>query len=311
MAIIAVPWLVTFVMAVVASILIGAVAAGFTVQSLKDLSGWAIVLLAVTVVPSVIVVVITAFYLSQAALIHATSCVYLDREVLVWDAYRFVLNRLGRYFLTSMLFVVVCGALVFFPIIIGAFLFYLSELVLSSGWWSIVTWPLLALVPTYGIIKLLLFDKVVIIENVGYAAALGRSWNLLAGKAQSDWPRGYFLRLVILLHLFSVDQHHHIFVFRDPCFHVWFTYSRMAHPLEDCEPSVQQCGKPRRWHVRFGLSGSLLLRHTQPKGRVRSSNAGADDGTLDGMERIPTLQTTIKRLKLNRFSFIIHPEPAT
>lgn len=202
MAIIAIPWLVTFIVALAALGVIGVVAAGFTLQSLKELSGWAIVLLAVTVVPSAIVVVVTAFYLSQAALIHATSCVYLDREILVGEAYGFVLNRLGKYFLTSMLFVVVCGALVFFPIIIGAFLFYLSEIVLSSGWWSVITWPLLALVPTYGILKLLLFDKVVIIEDVGYAAALGRSWRLVTGKAQGDWPRGYFLRLVILLHLF-------------------------------------------------------------------------------------------------------------
>jgi hypothetical protein len=54
----------------------------------------------------------------------------------------------------------------------------------------------------YGTIKLLLFDKVVIIEDIAYFKALGRSWSLLTGKAEGAWPRGYFLRLFILLHLF-------------------------------------------------------------------------------------------------------------
>jgi hypothetical protein len=58
------------------------------------------------------------------------------------------------------------------------------------------------LIPAYGITKLLLFDKAVIIENVAYVKALRRSWTLVSGKAEGSWPRGYFLRLIILLHLF-------------------------------------------------------------------------------------------------------------
>jgi hypothetical protein len=60
------------------------------------------------------------------------------------------------------------------------------------------------IVPIYVTLKLLLFDKIVIIENVGYTSALSRSWNLLSGKAAGPWPRGYILRFFLLTILFTL-----------------------------------------------------------------------------------------------------------
>lgn len=199
-AIVAVPWLATVVIGALAAAVIGIV--GLTLKSLQAMSAWILVLIGVTVIPSVVVVLAMVFYLSQGALIHAVSSVYLGREVVVGEAYRFVLNRLGRFFLTSLLFVVAVMAFIFCPIIAGVVLYFVFQQVTSSGWWSAIFWLPLMLVPAYAILKLLLFDKVVIIENVAYVSALKRSWDLMVGKAEGEWPRGYFLRLVILLHLF-------------------------------------------------------------------------------------------------------------
>ncbi len=143
-------------------------------------------------------------YLAQGAMIHAVSSVYLGRQIVIKEAYRFVLGRLGRFFLTSCLFVISAVGLTVFPILMGVLLFYLFRELTSSGWWSALTWLPLSLIPLYGITKLLLWDKVVIIENGAYLRALKRSWDLLSGKADSPWPRGYFTRLVILLNLFML-----------------------------------------------------------------------------------------------------------
>jgi hypothetical protein len=156
------------------------------------------------------------FYLSQGAIIYAVSSIYLGRDVLVKEAYRFVLGRLGRFFLTSCLMALAAFGFVAFSAIIGGLLFGAFRVATSSGWWSAVTWPLLALISMYGITKLLLFDKVVIIEDVAYGKALKRSWDLLTGKADSPWPRGYFLRLVILLNLFFLVNIAINIVFRTP-----------------------------------------------------------------------------------------------
>ena len=59
----------------------------------------------------------------------------------------------------------------------------------------------MAVVPTYAIPKLFLFDKVVILEDRAYYQAVKRSLDLLTGKADSSWPAGYWLRFVILMNL--------------------------------------------------------------------------------------------------------------
>ena len=165
---------------------------------------WVLIAAAVTVIPSIIVAIFAMFYLSQGALIHAVSVVHLGRDIRVGDAYRFVLARLGKFVLTSALMVIVIFAALLIAVLFGVVLFFISREVFSSGWWSAITWLPLSLIPFYTSIKLLLFDKVVIIEDIAYTNALRRSWELLTGKADGGWPRGYFLRLIILLFLFGL-----------------------------------------------------------------------------------------------------------
>jgi len=200
LAIVGIPWAITAVISIVLVILIAF--AGLTVKNLGDLAPWILIVAGVSVLPSLAVFLVGLFYLSQGAVIYAVSSIYLGREVLVKEAYRFVLNRLGRFFLTSCLFMLAALVLVCLPVVLGVLLYFLFKMATSSGWWSAVTWLPLAVIPFYGLTKLLLFDKVVIIEDEAYFSALTRSWSLLTGKADSPWPRGYFLRFVILLNLF-------------------------------------------------------------------------------------------------------------
>lgn len=202
LAIVGIPYLVVAGLILIVSIVV--VIVGFTVQSLGDLPIWVLIAAGVTVIPSIIVAIIAVFYLSQGALIYAVSVVHLGRDIRVRDAYRFVLARLVKFVLTSVLLVIVIFATFLISVLFGAVLFFISKEVTPSGWWSAITWLPLALIPFYASIKLLLFDKVVIIEDIAYANALKRSWDLLTGKADGEWPRGYFLRLIILLFLFAL-----------------------------------------------------------------------------------------------------------
>jgi hypothetical protein len=201
-AIVGIPYLVVAAVALIVSIV--AVVVGFTLQGLGDVPMWVLIAGAVTVIPSIIVAIIAVFYLSQGALIYAVSVVHLGRDIRVGDAYRFVLARLGKFVLTSVLLVVVVFASFLISVLFGVVLFFISKEVTSSGWWSAITWLPLALIPFYASMKLLLFDKVVIIEDIAYTSALKRSWDLLTDKADGGWPRGYFLRLIILLFLFAL-----------------------------------------------------------------------------------------------------------
>jgi hypothetical protein len=201
-AIVGIPYLVVAALAIIVAIV--AVVVGFTLQRLGDLPMWVLIAAAVTVIPSIIVAIFAMFYLSQGALIHAVSVVHLGRDIRVRDAYRFVLARLGKFVLTSVLLVIVTFAAILIAVLFGVVLFFISKEVFPSGWWSVIFWLPLSLIPFYTATKMLLFDKVVIIEDIAYTNALKRSWDLLTGKADGGWPRGYFSRLIILLFLFGL-----------------------------------------------------------------------------------------------------------
>ena len=200
MAIVIIPWLVTVSLVTLAIVI--AVIAGLTRHTLGETSLWILIIVGVVAIPSLIAALVAIFYLSQGALIHAVSSIYLGRKVLVSEAYRYVLAKLGKFVLTSFLFILAAVVLLAASSLLGVIFFLISQALTSSGWWSAFTWPILLIAPLYGILRMLLFDKVVIIEDQSYASALRRSWGLLSGKAGGPWPRGYLLRLLILLQLF-------------------------------------------------------------------------------------------------------------
>jgi hypothetical protein len=177
---------------------------GLTWNSIGETSGWILVIAGVIVIPALVVALMIVFYLSQGAVIHAVAGAHLRKTVTVVDSYRFVYRMLGRYVLTSMLCVLVILLLTALPFVVGVGLYFLFELLTPSGWWSALLWPVLLIPPAYAIPKFMLFDKVVIIEDLAYTDALKRSWKLLTGTAAGPWPRGYYVRFIILLNLFML-----------------------------------------------------------------------------------------------------------
>ena len=214
LAIAAIPYLVFAATIIVAAMIMGVV--GFTAYSLGTMSTEILVLLAILLIPSAIVFVAAIFYIGHGALIHAVSTTYLGEEVLVLNSYRFVMSRLAKYLLTVLLFTLVTLGSLVATVGFGVALFFLFQELTSSGWWSAITWLPLSLIPTYAMMKLGLFDKVVLIEDVAYGKALQKSWNLLSGKAEGNWPRGYFSRLAILWTLFVLIYFPIAMLFRIP-----------------------------------------------------------------------------------------------
>ncbi len=189
--------------------------AGLTWQALGGLPQWIMIAGAILVIPSVIVCFVALFYLSQGAMIHAVSSIYLGRKIVVKEAYRFVMGKLGRFVLTSFLVALSAFAFTLIPVVFGIAAYFAFSL-FTSGWWSAVTWPFLLLIPAYCVTKLLLFDKVVIIEDIAYLGALKRSWHLIEGKADQGWPKTFFMRLIVLLHLFVLINLTIAMVFQAP-----------------------------------------------------------------------------------------------
>ncbi|HTY22720.1 MAG TPA: hypothetical protein VMC85_06295 [Desulfomonilaceae bacterium] len=214
LAIMSIPVLITGGIALLASLIV--VVVGLSWRMLEGWPMWIVIVAAVMIIPAVIVMLIGLFYLSQGAMIHAVSSIYLGREILVKQAYRFVMARLGRFVLTSFLFAIAVFCLAILLVLIGVAAYFVFKALISSDWWPAIPWVIqllmvlvtiaafmaLLLIPAYGITKLLLFDKVVIIEDNAYFGALKRSWNLVRGKVDEGWPKSHFMRLVVLLHLF-------------------------------------------------------------------------------------------------------------
>lgn len=214
LAIVGIPWVITAAITLGLALVVGIV--GLTAHNLGHFAPWILIVGGIAVIPSVVIVLVGLFYLAQGAMIYAVSMMYLGKKILVKEAYRFVLSRLGRFFLTSCLFTLAAFGFVLAPLLIGVILYFLFKALTSSGWWSAIAWLPLSVIPMYGIAKLLLFDKVVIIEDDAYVKALTRSWNLLSGKAEGSWPRGYFVRLVVLLNLFILINMAISILFRVP-----------------------------------------------------------------------------------------------
>ncbi|MBM4327491.1 MAG: hypothetical protein FJ118_10045 [Deltaproteobacteria bacterium] len=200
--ILVIPWLVIALLSMMVALGVGMFwLAGSLTGAGKEFS-WVLIIPLLGALVAVVLGAVAVFYLSQGALIYAVSAIHLGRPFQVFASYRLVLDKLVRFIFTSMLCALFVMLLIFVPILVGVVLFFVSQGLLGSGWWSALTWIPLAVIPTYAIPKLLLFDKVVVLEDEAYYQALKRSWNLMTGKADSSWPAGYWLRFVILMHLF-------------------------------------------------------------------------------------------------------------
>jgi hypothetical protein len=145
------------------------------------------------------ILALAIMFLGFGALTYAVSCAYLGQEVSVSKSYLFLLKLAVRFFVTLAMCGLVVVALVGLTIWVGGFITSRFSDSPYEIWVAVVFWPFLLLVPWYAIPKLLLVDKVVVIENVAYFTAIRRSWSLLSGKADRSWPKGYRDRLVMIL----------------------------------------------------------------------------------------------------------------
>jgi len=170
--------------------------------ALGEKSVYFLIIMGIAILIPVAIILILVTYLAQGALIYAVSQVYLGRKIVIRDAYGFVFDRLGRFILTTILFGLASFATLIFAMFLGSLLFFGFREMTGSGLWSIPIWLLLLMIPTYAIPKWFLFDKVVIIEDQAYVDALRRSWELVSGKADATWLKWYWLRLVVLFHVF-------------------------------------------------------------------------------------------------------------
>ncbi len=252
-AIVAIPWLITMAMFAVIAV-VAILVVGVSIHSLNSISTGVLIVLGITLVPSVLVIAIALFYMSQGALIHAISSIYLGREILVREAYRFVLSKLGRFLLTSLLFLLALFGFTIAPIMLGVLFYILFAMFTSSGWWSAVTWVPLALFAGYCFTKLLVFDKVVIIEDIAYGKALSRSWSLLTGKAEGVWPSRYWVRLSLLIFIFILINLTISLLFQIPATVVKFTVPQLHFYAGIVEQILSQIG-----NVLAGLFNSVCM----------------------------------------------------
>ncbi|MEW6349664.1 MAG: hypothetical protein AB1646_11430 [Thermodesulfobacteriota bacterium] len=139
--------------------------------------------------------------LLEGALTYAVSRIYLGRPLEMKDTFSFVHKKLAALVLTSLLVLVIWTALWVGPVMVGALLFVLVAATGISGWWTAITWIPLAIVPLYCIPKTTLYDKAIILEDRAYMDSINRSWNLMTGKGEGEWPRGYWLKLVVIWHV--------------------------------------------------------------------------------------------------------------
>jgi MFS family permease len=196
-----IPWLAVIVIFMV----IGLIAAlvGFSAWQTggKDASTMAVIVIVAVLGIGAIVVAFVLFYLSEGAVIYAVSQVYLGKKFGVKESYRFMWPRAAKFILTSIMLGFVIMGMFITLFIVAAILFVLSKAITGSGLWSAIFWLPLLLIPMYAIPKLLLFDKVIVLEDLAYGEAFKRSWNLTSGQGEGNWPRNYWVKLIVLLHV--------------------------------------------------------------------------------------------------------------
>ncbi|MEW6349665.1 MAG: hypothetical protein AB1646_11435 [Thermodesulfobacteriota bacterium] len=149
-----------------------------------------------------LLIYIPVYTFFQGALTYAVSRIYLGRTVEIKDALRFVYTKAGALILTSVEVLVIWFLFALAVIIPAAFLFLLVQAGGVSGWWTAVTWIPCAILYCYCFSKTLLYDKSIVLENKAYTDSINRSWNLLTGKAEGQWPRAYWVRMAVLSTLY-------------------------------------------------------------------------------------------------------------
>ncbi|MFC1833853.1 hypothetical protein ACFL2Q_03850 [Thermodesulfobacteriota bacterium] len=204
-AIMLLPLLLYFVVALFAFMIVG-VTAGFSAATVGVDSSWFWISIAVVGGIASLAAILLVMSVAHGALIYAIALMHLGQDVGVMESFRFGLSRVIELFLTFLLAgVIMIGMMVLWG---GAayLLYLLFEMITPSGLWSAVISVPLTLPPTYVMVKLMMIDKVIVVENVAYWKALQRSWNLVSGRTNGPWPKSHWIRFVIVLHIILLIQ---------------------------------------------------------------------------------------------------------
>jgi len=137
------------------------------------------------------------------AMYYAVSSVYLNRAFGIFSSYRSALGRVPALVYTSLLFFLTIVSLLLGPTFFGIVCVETLRRGIGLGWWQglvyLFLWISLAVIALYAMSKLLMFDRVVILEDTRGIEALKRSWCLMGGKAKGSWPARHWMRYTVLL----------------------------------------------------------------------------------------------------------------
>jgi hypothetical protein len=152
------------------------------------------------IVTAVISALVSMF--TFGALTYGLGRLCTGHEISIGECYRGVLRRFVMLFLAYLFIFAAVFLSIMLAVLLGVVFFFALQMFDIPGWWSAAAWPLLALGPALLIPKVALVDEAVIIEGKNCFSAIARSWSLLKGKAVGPWPRSFYIRYIILMHVY-------------------------------------------------------------------------------------------------------------
>ena len=141
---------------------------------------------------------------AQGALTHAISERYLGHSTTVGGSYRAMRSKLGRLLGTMVLMFFLLGLLLALP---GFFAAILVPLLSKAGTNSVIIGILVALIVIfliavfiYTILKWLMVDKIVVLEDIGWMNALRRSKEIMKANPEGGfWKKTKVKALIIII----------------------------------------------------------------------------------------------------------------
>jgi hypothetical protein len=178
--------------------------------------------------------------LSRGASVHAVAQAHVGQEVSVGNIYRSSITKLGRLYVTSLMFCMVCiivmtlWVVIMSPVLLlpGAMWSGLAigtqEQILALVMGAVWSFPFL-LIPRRWVGKLTLYHCAIVLEDESCLGAIKRSRDLLSGKAVDGKPIRYIKRLTRITSIITVLTTILCAVMLTPLLFLWrWTYEQLS-----------------------------------------------------------------------------------